>query len=214
MKYIPLLLSSFILISAATSAFAQTVDDLYTLVQQSRTVINNNASIDPNNVETVSFATSIAGQLVELNLAAGKLNDSFISALNYPQPAVLSQSGACVGPLSRSTPTPITFGNMHVILDGCDITAALLAQCNANNCWVTNPTTPLTQFSGMFGTAIYINLSVLNPQAITGCTPAAGQTTFFDASHLSHTLQFAETATTAPAGGSLNYQVVLFNKAY
>src|SRR4051794_37602369 len=70
----------------AMPSYAQTIGDLMALVQQTRVVINNNAAIDEFNPETVNFATDIAGQLVELNLNATRMNDSFITAINFTSP--------------------------------------------------------------------------------------------------------------------------------
>jgi len=187
-------------------ALAESLERLQELVQKNRAMISHNASIDSENPESVDFKTDLNNQLVELNLKSSRLNDTFVSAINYPSLRIASKS-------MLTPPTNVLLGDLQIWLDGCDVTTALITQCNTNQCWDSNPTTPRTVLSGLFGTEIYLNLSALNPQMISGCTPAVGQTSFFDSTHTTHRLEFRENGGVGK-GGSLNYQVIIYHKAY
>lgn len=204
-----LFMSGVLALGTVSNAFGQTLTELTSLVQRSRSVIQNNASIDDQNPESITFTTAIGNQLVELSLRGTRLNDSFVTAINYPG----TERGR--GHKSLALPaSSIQFGDLRIHLDGCDVTSALLAQCNSNQCWDANPSEPHADWSGSFGTAIHLNLSVLNPSAVPGCTAVPGQTSFFEANLTSHTLQFSEGVIGQGKGGTLNYQVIIFNKAY
>ncbi|MCC7442713.1 MAG: hypothetical protein IT285_13845 [Bdellovibrionales bacterium] len=180
-------------------ARADTLTELQSLLQRSRAVIHSNASIDEFNPEKVHFQTELTNQLVELVIHGERLNDAFVTAVNYAE-----------GRRARAH-SNVQFGDLRVLLDGCDVTAALVTQCNTNECWDVDPTVPHADFSGVFGTAIHLNLSVLNPTMIPGCAiPAPG---FFAEGLSSHTLEFREGTTGLGKGGNLNYQVLVFQKA-
>lgn len=187
-------------------ALAQTLGDLMSLVQKSRAVIGNSAMIDEHNTELVRFSSTYDKQLVELSLRAARLNDSFISAINYGS----QESRACA---NGSRNTNVVFGDLGIYLDGCDVTAALYSQCNAVQCW--DGPAPGGFFTGTFGTYLNLNLSALNPQTISGCVVQfADQTSFFDARTPQHQLEFRERTSGVGRGGSLFYQVVMYNRTY
>src|SRR4051812_8619051 len=71
------------LLGVAGVANAQTISELTSLVQMSKAVLGSNAMIDHDNPDSVSFQSSLDGQLVELNLKANRLNDTFVTVINY-----------------------------------------------------------------------------------------------------------------------------------
>ena len=182
------------------TGMAANLADLMGLVQKTRVVMSNGASIDSDNPETARFTTTMDQQLVELSLKGVRLNDTFVTAINFPQPA-------------RLTATLINFGDMKILLDGCDVTDALRVQCNTNQCWDENPAAPRAKWEGTFGTFLNLNLSVLQPQSIAGC-PLLPGTPFFPASRTQHTVEFQESMIGQGKGGNLNYQVIIYPKAF
>jgi hypothetical protein len=199
MKMFKFYVAGVIALTGLNPAHADQTADLIALTAKTRTVVGNSASIDAANPESTKFSTNLIGQLVELSLTGKALNDSFLTAINY--------GSSSLKKVKRFSATDIKFSDLKVELDGCDVTAALLAQCTSVGCWDSSITpVPTTTLGGKFDTKIYLNLSLLNPTLISGCS--IPQTSFFHQANLSHTLSIEEQSPTS--GGTLNYQVVIY----
>lgn len=190
----------------AQIAHADALNDLVALTAKARTVIGNSAQIDPSNPEQAQFKTNLDGQLVELNLVSARLNDAFLSTINYNSQVLMAQGG--VRRLGSRTTGSLNFADLKITLDGCDITSALINQCTTNNCWDPSATpSPATSFHDLFATKIYLNLSALNPRNIAGCSAWPTQSSFF-AANTQHTISFQEQ--TPGRAGTLNYQIIIY----
>jgi hypothetical protein len=207
--------SLIVLVSLMVGSLAFANDPFINLAKKTFSVYSGNSDVDASNSATLGFETLIDNQRVYLNLGATKLNSTFFTLVN---------SEAALKSAVRST-SPIHVYNLQIKLnpsvaataacDGSDVIAAdtsctgkkcsvtqrVISQCNADDCWVNNPTTDRSltaMISEPFQMKAKVEVSACVANNVAG---------------VKHVLEFsvANESASSLRGGSLNYSLMVQN---
>ncbi len=164
---------------------------------RSRNVYMLDRNIDYHNPAKISFYQQFADQLIEINFQTQSMNDSQFSVVNSD-----------LSLMEQHLVSDIHLGELDIILDGQNITACVIDECNATNCLGTE--TVLTSISGDKSTAaVFLNLTKMSQSDLPSCSGLN-----FSQADVFHTIIFKESTlvTTSLKGARLKAQVLVYNR--
>lgn len=129
-------------------------------VLRTRDVYQIDKNIDGGNPASIEFLTDFPGQLIEINFKIEEMNSVFYTLNNG----------------NWTTPPPVRNKNkqiseLKIELNGVDITACLLEECNSTSCH--GSPTPITEFKDNVSTEnLFINLAKVLKSTSVNCNTA------------------------------------------
>lgn len=198
-----LVLLLFFLISCSDQGHVNQKENAYKeALLRTRNAFSVDKNIDSNNPLKIQFYLDDDKQLVEVNFKLKRMNSSFITLANSVGQN-LRKSSLAAG--------QIPIGSLKLKLNGVDVTACAIRECNRHNC--LGNTEEIQSFSGEISTElVYINLSNMVESEDEACTnvvfngPDGIQTLIFE--HL----PILGTGTGTGGGARLLSSVYVYNR--
>ncbi len=200
MKNLFLLLPLFLVAcSQSQNEIVVTAEKYKEALLRTRQVHQVDENIDSNNPIEIVFSSDFTDQLIEVHLEAKNMNSSFYTLVNSDSLVSLNETNKI---------SSISLGELKVSLDGQDITACLLAECNETFC--DGGDGSRTSFNGNFkADKVFLNLSKIDLKSTPECSS-------ININSGSHTLKLEEIGSSGSnlKGARMMVQVIKYNRTY